>query len=138
MSPTALVLIGYSLLAVALVVALTSWRSFYIVLKGRPANDFNPDGSDVIAPLQRLTRVYANVSESAPAVLLPLIVALALGATHITDDLAWLFLAARLLQTLTHLVSASDTAVRVRYAFFMIQVGLSVFWSFQLLLLIAN
>lgn len=135
MSITATVILGYGLWAAILVVALTSARAYLILFKSRPANSFLPDGSDVQPSLQRLTRIYANTGESFP-LLLPLLVAVATNQTQVTDATAGLFLTARLAQSITHLISAGDKAIRIRYAFFVVQFALSIYWSVTMLWLL--
>jgi hypothetical protein len=54
--------------------------------------------------------------------------ALATDSAAITNNLALLLLAARLGQSITHLISTSVLAVQIRFAFFLAQVGICFYW----------
>ncbi len=60
-----------------------------------------------------------------------MLLAIALDATAITDSLAMYMIGARILQAATHLVSTSNLAVQVRFAFFLVQVGIAIWWVIQ-------
>ena len=52
---------------------------------------------------------------------------------HRTDPLALILLAARVLQSSVHLASLSAAAVSVRFSLFVVQLGIAVYWTIQLL-----
>ena len=60
-----------------------------------------------------------------------MLLAIATDTTAITDGLAMYLVGARVLQTLTHLASTSNLAVQIRFAFFLAQVAIAIWWVFQ-------
>ena len=81
---------------------------------------------------QRLTRAHANCFENLPIAGAVLLYAIATGQTAITDDLAMAFLGARLLQSLTHIISTAPPAVLLRFGFFVAQVAILLIWILRL------
>ena len=60
-----------------------------------------------------------------------MLLAIALDATAITNGLAYYLIAARILQSVTQLFSSSNTAAQIRFAFFLVQVGIAIWWILQ-------
>ena len=132
-SSTALTLTAFIAWALLLLVLMAIMRS-QLVLRGKvPANGFTPDNAGLSPFMQRLARAHANCVESLPVFGGLLLVAIVSDRTAITDPLAYMFLASRLIQSLVHLVSTSPTAVMVRFAAFATQIGIGLYWAFQLL-----
>lgn len=105
-----------------------------LVLSGRvPANGFTPDNANLSPFMQRLARAHANCVEGLPIFGGLLLVAILTGNESVTDPLAYAFLAARVLQSLVHLVSVSAAAVTVRFAAFAVQMAVGVYWAAGLL-----
>lgn len=133
MSATALAVLGYIGWTLVLIVMNEALRS-YVVLSGRKApSSFSPDGSDVSPFAHRLARAHANCYESFPIIGGLLLLALATGQTSVTDTLALWVLAARVAQSSTHLISTSNLAVNIRFAFFAVQLVVAVWWTIQFL-----
>jgi hypothetical protein len=63
-----------------------------------------------------------------------MLVAVVLDRTAITDPLAPVLLAARVVQSSIHLVSVSPTAITLRFTAFTVQMAIAVYWAVQLLL----
>ena len=63
-----------------------------------------------------------------------LLVALVMGKAGITDGLAYLLLAARVLQSSVHLASVSSTAVSARFFLFVVQLAIGIYWALELLM----
>ena len=132
-SATALTLTAFIAWALLLLVLMAIMRS-QLVLRGKvPANGFTPDNAGLSPFMQRLARAHANCVESLPVFGGLLLLAIVTEKTAITDPLAYMFLASRLIQSLVHLVSTSPTAVMVRFAAFAAQIGIGLYWAFQLL-----
>jgi hypothetical protein len=126
----------------ASVIALLVYVSWMILLLGilgslrvgltlagkRAPNSFCPDGSDVSPFSVRLCRTHANCYESFPIIGGLLLLAIATSSTVITDGLAYYLVGARILQSIVHLISTSNIAVQVRFAFFLAQLGIAVSW----------
>ncbi|MEZ5922329.1 MAG: MAPEG family protein [Parvularculaceae bacterium] len=132
MTPTAMALLGFVLWTILLVGFLAIYRSGVVMGGGKKSNQFQPSGDDLTGFGRRLTRAHANCYESLPIAGSVMLYAIATNQTVITDGLALPFLGARLLQSLTHLISTSETAVLFRFVFFLVQVGIVVFWILKL------
>ncbi len=134
MSNTAFALIGYIGWMVILMLVMECLRTYLVLVKGKPANSFAVDGSDTFPLLHRLTRSHANCYEHFPIVGGILIFVLATKWTGVTEGLALWVLAARMLQSCTHIFSNGLYAVQVRFVFFTAQLLIVVFWIVQILL----
>ena len=132
MTPTAVTL----LLLVAWLLLLLLSRGClrtYLGMKGtRAANSFAASGEDMDAFGKRLTRAHANCYENLPVAGVILLYAIATGQTALTDPLAYAFIGARVLQSVTHVVATSNTAVLIRFALFFIQVVILIIWLLKL------
>ena len=133
MSATANSLAGFAGWFIVLTVALATYRSALVLSGRKAANAFRTDGSDVGGIGQRLTRARDNVYEN-----LPVFVALALAASitgrlGVTDPLAPAVLWARVGQSVTHVASISVPAVFIRFAFYLVQIGIWAWWAIRLL-----
>jgi len=93
---------------------------------------FEADGSDVPEFGKRLTRAQANCVESFSFIGGILLLAIATDSSAITNGLAYILLAARLGQSLVHLISTSTLAIQLRFALFLVQFGIVVFWVVKL------
>ncbi len=133
MSSSLITLIGFLAWALLLLVLMEIIRS-QLVLRGKvPANGFTPDNAGLSPFMQRLARAHANCVESLPVFGGLLLVAIATDQTRITDPLAYVFMASRMIQSLVHLASVSPVAVTVRFSAFAVQMGIGLFWAWQLL-----
>ena len=79
----------------------------------------------------RLCRAHANCYESFPILGGLLLLAIATNNTAITDGLAYYLIGARILQSSTQLASASNAAVQIRFVFFVVQIGIAIWWVVQ-------
>lgn len=132
-SPSSIALTGFIAWALLLLVLMEVIRT-QLVLRGKVhANGFMPDNSGLSPFMQRLARAHANCIEGLPIFGGLLLVAVATGRTAITDQLACVFLAARVFQSLIHLASTSATAVTIRFAAFAVQMAIGLYWAFRLL-----
>ena len=128
MNATILALIGYLAWTILLLVALGSYRTVLVMQKQRKPNGFKSDGSDSPALGARLTRAQGNCAESFSFIGGIMLLALATGSTVITDPLAYFLLAARIGQSTVHVISTSVLAVQIRFALFLVQVGICIYW----------
>ena len=117
--------IGWSLLLLILMEALRT----RLVATGAVA----PDNGNLSPFMRRLARVHANCLEGLPVFGGLLLIAVATGRTSVTDGLAPWLLAARLIQSIVHLLSLSATAVTVRFLAFVVQMGIAAYWVLALL-----
>lgn len=132
MSATILALAGYIAWSLVLLVGIAAYRTALVMKKNRLPNGFKADGSDSPEFGQRLTRAQANCAESFVFTGGVLLFALATSSSAITDPLAYVLLAARLGQSIVHLVSSSALAVQIRFAFFLVQIAISAYWLIQI------
>ena len=133
MSTSAVVLTLFIAWSLLLLVLMEIIRSYLVVSGRAKSNEFKPDNTNLSPFLQRLARAHANCIESLPIAGGLLLVAIATGRTGVTDALAPWLLAARVAQSITHLVSLSVVAVNVRFSFFAVQLAIAIYWTWALL-----
>ena len=133
MTSTLFALTGFVAWALLLLVLMEVIRSKLVVTGAVPANGFRPDNSNLSPFMQRLARAHANCLEGLPIFGGLMLIAVIAGKSSVTDPLAFAFLAARILQTLIHLVSVSASAVTLRFCAFAVQMGIAVYWAIRLL-----
>ena len=133
MNTTTIALLGFIGWTLVLIVAVELARVYLVLATGRKVTQFNPDGADISPFMHRLARAHANCVENFPIFGGLLLLALLTNQTHITNPLAPYFLAARLAQSLTHLVSTRALAINIRFAFFAAQLGIGVYWVMSFL-----
>lgn len=128
MSPTVVALLGFAAWSIFLVLCLGAYRVTRVSIENRAPNSFSATGEDLAGFGRRLTRAHANTYEFLPVAGTVLLCALATDNVVVTDGLAYAFLGARLLQSLTHLASTSSPGVMIRFVFFASQVGIVAWW----------
>lgn len=132
-SSTLVALLGFLLWTLFLLIVMEVMRVWWVLAKKFPANEFKPDNSNLSPFLQRLARAHANCIEGIPVFGGLFIVALLTEQTAVTDPLAYLFLAARIAQSLAHLLSLHVIAVNLRFVFFTVQLVLGFYWAVKLI-----
>ena len=128
MTNTHIALLGYIGLFLLILLILAGLRTMLTLKGDKKANSFAPTGEDAGVFSQKLVRVQANMYEFFPVYGGVLLYAIATGQMAVTNSLALIFLGARVLQVLTHLVSTSVMAVQVRFFFFLVQFFIAGFW----------
>jgi uncharacterized MAPEG superfamily protein len=108
-------------------------RSALVLKRAVASNAFVPDNANLSPFMQRLARVHANCLEGLPIFGGLLLVAVVSGHAAITGPLAYVLLAARVLQSSVHLASLSVAAVNVRFTFFAVQMAIGAYWAVRLL-----
>ncbi len=104
-----------------------------VFAKSVAANGFTPDNAKLSPFMQRLARAHANCLEGLPILGGLLLAAAVSGNTAITDPLAYVFLFARIVQSVIHLSSLSALAVTLRFSAFAVQMAVGVYWAAVLL-----
>lgn len=132
MSNTLLALLGFICWTLFLLVLMEVIRSKLVLTGEVAANGFNPENSNLSPFMQRLARAHANCLEGLPIFGGLMVVAVIAGKSNLTDPLAYVLLAARIVQSTIHLASTSSAAVSARFAAFAGQVGIAVYWAFKL------
>lgn len=132
-STSAVALTGFIAWTLVLLVLMELLRTRLVILGKYAPNEFRPDNANLSGFMQRLARAHANCVESLPVFGGLLVVALVTTQTGITDKLAYVLLATRILQSSVHLASLSAAAVTVRFCLFAIQLAIGMYWAIQLL-----
>ena len=135
-SSSLVALIGFIAWALLLLVLMEAIRTVLVIRGQVPANGFSPDNASLSPFMQRLARAHANCIEGLPIFGGLLLVAILSGQAAVTDSLAYVFLAARIVQSLVHLVSVSEQAVKLRFAAFAVQMAIGLYWAFSLLVVL--
>ena len=133
MNATVTALTGFIAWTLFLLLLMEAIRCKLVFGKTVPANGFSPDNANLSPFMQRLARAHANCIEGLPIFGGLMLVALVTERSAITDPLAYVLLAARILQSLIHLCSLSTLAVNLRFTAFAVQMGIAVYWVIQLL-----
>lgn len=132
MSPTLLALLGFLSWTLFLLVLMEVIRSKLVIAGEVPANGFNPENSTLSPFMQRLARAHANCLEGLPVFGGLMLLAVVAGKSSVTDPLAYVLLAARIVQSAIHLASTSSAAVTARFAAFAVQMAVAVYWVVKL------
>ena len=131
MSATTTALLAYIAWMLVLLSMIAAIRVSLTLSGKKAANSFDPSGADVSPFSNRLCRAHANCYESFPILGGLLLLAIATDNTAITDGLAYYLVGARVLQSAMHLSSPGNLAVNARFAFFLAQFGIAVWWVVQ-------
>ena len=132
MPPTLLALLGFLTWTLLLLVVMEALRVKIVASGQVPANGFNPENSNLSPFMQRLARAHANCIEGLPLFGGLMLLAVVAGRAGVTDSLAYVFLTARIVQSSVHVVSTSVPAVNLRFAAFVVQLGIATYWVVRL------
>jgi len=132
MSATATAILYLVIWYAVLMVQLPAIRM--IASRSTGSMKFDPNGADLEGYGQRLTRAVANCQENLPLAIGVMLLAMITDNVEITNATAMWFLYARIGQSVAHLISISTPLVMVRFAFFLVQFGLVVCWTVQMLM----
>ena len=132
-SPSAIALVAFIAWTLLLLTLMEAARTQLVLRRKVRANGFTPDNANLSPFMQRLARAHANCLENLPIFGGLLLVAIATGNTSVTDPLAYLFLGARVFQSLVHVSSVSALAVTIRFTAFAVQMAIGLYWAFSLL-----
>jgi uncharacterized MAPEG superfamily protein len=132
MSTSLFALLGFVSWALLLLVLMEVIRSKLVLTGAVAANGFNPENSNLSPFMQRLARAHANCIEGLPIFGGLLLIAEVAGKSQVTDPLAYVLLAARVVQSVIHLASTSPTAVTARFSAFAVQIAIAIHWVVQL------
>lgn len=133
MTATLIALTGFVVWSLSLLILMEVMRTQLVLTKTLPANVFNPENSNLSPFMQRLARAHANCIEGFPIFGGLMLIALVADKTAVTDSLAYLFLFARIVQSIIHLSSLSVLAVKLRFSVFAVQMVIAAYWSIGLL-----
>lgn len=128
MSAALLSLIGFAAWTLALAAIVVSYRTM-LVLSGRhPANSWTR-GAAIPSPglITRMEHAHLNCIENLPVFAVVILAAVAMNQAAAVAMLAPWVLAARVAQSVTHLIGVSHWLVFVRASFYTVQLAL-MFW----------
>jgi uncharacterized MAPEG superfamily protein len=138
LSPSAVALLGLAAWMLILLFAMVNQRGLLVLSGKMKVNAFAPDGSNTPDGFgRRLVRAHANCVENLPLLFAVLLYAIATDNSSITDGLAILLLAARVFQSVMHLISTSPIFVWLRFAGFLVQLLIVAWWLLRLAGLVA-
>jgi uncharacterized MAPEG superfamily protein len=124
------VFLHYIVLIFVLLLALAGYRTYLAQTKQVKSLRFASDGSGVPELGYRITRAHMNAVECFPFIGGLLLYGIATGQTGVTDGLAWALLIARLAQTAILIASVSTLAIQLRFATFLVQFGICIYWAY--------
>jgi uncharacterized MAPEG superfamily protein len=133
MNPTLGALTGFVSWTLLLLLVMEVIRTKLVITKAVPANGFKPDNANLSPFMQRLARAHANCLEGLPVFGGLMLICVLAEKPSISDPLAYVLLAARILQSLVHLWSTSALAVTIRFSAFAVQMFIGVYWAARLL-----
>ncbi len=110
------------------------YRSTMVMSKQRTANAWTR-GNDIQDPawVKRVVDSFSNCLETGPLFFAMILLAHVSGQGSVTDGLAMWYVGARVVQSVSHIISTSHQMVfLVRFPAFMAQVVLLVWWLLQL------
>lgn len=132
-TPSSLALVLYAAWTLLLLTAIAALRTNETLARRRPRNGFAVFGDDVSAFSARLCRAQANCYENLPAFAALVLVAVTTGHSQVTDPLALWLVAARIGQSVTHLISIRNWALNLRFVFFVAQMLVPLWWAISLM-----
>ncbi len=121
---THLYLLAYAGWALFLLILLISARSLAVLSGKTKADGFPPYHYNPACPLNRLHRAYLNTLELLGILIVVGATALWLGNTELAACLLPWIVAARVAQSIIHLVGVNHWLVQIRFGFFLVQVAL--------------
>ncbi|MFP6781345.1 MAG: MAPEG family protein [Gammaproteobacteria bacterium] len=134
MTPSAIAICGLVMWSVFLTFTLISIRMNSILGDGKAFNQFHSDARDMAEAGAgvRITRAHANSLDNLALPIALILLAMATGNGAITDGLAMAYLGCRILQSVIHMISISNTMIMVRGTFFTAQLVILIIWAVNL------
>lgn len=123
--------IGWVLLLLLIVIA---YRGFMVMSAQRKADDWTRGGEIQDSPLfKRIYDALSNSLETAPLFIGVILLAHVSDQAAVTDGMAMVYVGARVLQSVSHLISVHHLMIfLVRFPAFLVQVALLVWWLLSL------
>lgn len=132
MTPTAAALLGFAAWTIFMVMLLGLLRTGLVFAGKKKSNEFRASGEDLGSLGYRATRVHANCYENLPAAAAVMLYAIATNQTAITDPFAIVFIGLRVAQSTVHLLSTAQPMVLIRFALFVGQNAILLYWILAL------
>lgn len=134
MSPAICTLLCFTALTVALAFGYVGYRVALVLTGKAAANSWTRGAATWQDPalITRLQHAHMNCVENLPVYAAVVLAAFALGQLTVVDQLAGVFLALRLGQSLIHAVSTSPAMVFIRANLYIAQMALIAYWILRL------
>ncbi len=128
------VLLGYTAWTLALAFVVLFYRTGIVFARKTPANSWTRGAQTWKDPdlITRVTHAQANCAENLPLVAAVLLGAQALGQGAVTDPLACWLLAARVGQSVVHMIAVNHWMVFIRANLFAVQLLILAYWLLKL------
>ena len=130
--PYVVMVLGYALWFFMLLLGIVVVR-FQAAQVGLNVTKFTAAGAELSPFGARVCRAHANMIENFGPLLAIVVAAYVTGQTAELNGLAFVFLAARVAQSVTHLSSGAPKMMGIRGLFFVTQVLIQVYWIFALI-----
>lgn len=134
MSAAVQVLLFITLLTALLAAIAPLYRSTQVLTGKKPAHAFPRGGHDGPDWYKRCMDAHANSLENLPLYMAILVAAYLVGAVAVLDQVAYLYLAARVAQSLVHIIAVNHYLVLARFTFWNVQMAIIFFVGVQLLM----
>lgn len=125
-------LLGFCTWTLLLLLGIGANRISLILSGKKRIDSFAPSGEKGLKFGHRIGRAHANCCENLPMVIGVILYAAMTNQLAVINGLAWVFLAARMLQSITHMISVTPGAVTIRFSFYLVQCALLIYWLYQL------
>lgn len=132
MEASYILVLGFCTWTLLLILGIGASRISLILLGRRRADSFAPSGEKGISFVHRIGRAHANCVENLPLVIGVIFYAAMTNKLQITNGLALIFLAARIAQSITHIISVSISAITLRFSLFVVQCAILIYWLYRL------
>ncbi|MDZ7628119.1 MAG: MAPEG family protein [Parvularculaceae bacterium] len=132
MTPTSVALLGFAGWTILMVLLLGVTRTGLVFAGKKKSNEFKATGEDLGSFGYRATRVHANCYENLPAAAAVMLYAIATSQTAITDPFALAFIGLRVAQSSVHLLSTAPLMVSIRFALYIAQNAILIYWILAL------
>lgn len=128
------VLIYLLFLTMGLAAIAPCYRGLLVFSGQKTADSFPRRGHDGPAWYLRVMDAHANAIENLPLYIALFIAATVAGQLAVVDEVAYYYLAARLGQSLVHVIGVNHYLVLARFTFWLAQLALLTYTAAQLLL----
>jgi len=128
-----MVLLVLVLWTLGLALSAPAYRTILIFSGQRSIDSFPRSGHEGASWYKRAMDAHANALENLPLYIGVFVAALALDQLATLDKVAMLYLVARVVQSIVHIVGVNPTLVAARFTFWIVQVGCLTYVAAQLL-----
>lgn len=134
MSASLVALLGFAAWALALLLVIGGYRSAAVMGRRRGADSWTRGRAAADPPvIERISHAHLNCLETLPVFAAVVLAAAVAGQGVVTDGLALWFLAARIGQSSSHVISVNPNMILfARFPLFIVQVLILIWWLCRL------